>query len=86
MKLIKAVLQLNDILKGETKVNKVINNYPKEIEKEEFQTRMRALSAEEMDWLMEVIPVDACLKKIEREVAKIEDYKRTIRDISKTFD
>lgn len=58
----------------------------KDVEKEEFTTRMKALSEEELEWLMEVIPLELCLKKIEREVAKVEEYKRVVKDISKAFD
>lgn len=57
----------------------------KELEKKEFTTRMKALSEEELEWLMEVIPLELCLKKIEQEVVKVEEYKKVMRDMSRAF-
>lgn len=59
---------------------------PENVEKEEFVVRMKALSEQELEWLMDIIPISLCLQKIEQEVAKVENYKRTIKDISKAFD
>lgn len=55
------------------------------VEKEEFISRMKALSNQELEWLMEVIPVDLCLKKIDRELKKAEEHRNAICDIYKTF-
>ncbi len=59
---------------------------PVKVEKDEFISRMRALSEQELEWLMEVIPVDLCMKKIDNELRKAEEYRNAIRDIYKTFE
>ena len=53
-----------------------------EIAKREFITRMKALSAEEMQILSEIIPLELCYERINKELIKAEKLRADIKELA----
>lgn len=56
------------------------------LEKEEFVSRIKGMSEEEMNLLVDLIPIDICLERIKREIDKAEVLKNKFKEASNLLD
>ena len=76
------------------KVSKIVTEKPQifqvhktsEMEREEFVSRIKGMSAEEMEIVADLIPIDICMKRIEKELEKAKLFKEAIKEATKILD
>ena len=67
-------LYLYEILKGENKMDKLLGNHARE----ELINVIKAMSDEELEIVVDYIPVELCLKKIEKELTKAKEVQMIV--------
>ena len=76
------------------KVSKIVTEKPQvsqvyktsEMEREEFVSRIKGMSTEEMEIVADLIPIDICMKRIEKELEKAKLFKDAIKEATKILD
>ena len=76
------------------KVSKIVTEKPQisqvhktsEMEREEFVSRIKGMSEEEMEIVADLIPIDICMKRIEKELEKAKLFKEAIKEATKILD
>ena len=49
------------------------------MEKEEFKDRIKAMSLEEMELALDVIPVELCLARVNRELDRLKTFESSVK-------
>lgn len=49
------------------------------MEKEEFKDRIKAMSQEEMELALDVIPVEMCLARVNRELERLKAFESSVK-------
>lgn len=72
--------EVNDTMES---VKKAVSKFEVEtitrIEKEEFKDRIRAMSPEEMELALDVIPVEMCLARVNRELDRLKAFESSVK-------
>lgn len=72
-------------VKEQKLVNKEVKEQPKKnaamihMEKEELSRRVKAMSREELEVVLDSIPVELCLMKIEREFDRLKAFEDSVK-------
>ena len=69
--------EVKEQLKTKTEVKKNITMT--HMEKEELSRRVKAMSREELEIVLDSIPVELCLMRIEREFDKLKAFKDSVK-------
>lgn len=79
--------EMNKVSKIVTEKSQVSQVYKtSEMEREEFVSRIKGMSAEEMEIVADLIPIDICMKRIEKELEKAKLFKEAIKEATKILD
>lgn len=49
------------------------------IEKEEFIKRMKGMSREELELVVEIVPIDLCLRRINKEIDRLRTFEDSVK-------
>ena len=49
------------------------------IEKEEFIKRMKGMSREELELVVEIVPIDLCLRRINNEIDRLRTFEDSVK-------
>ena len=78
---------MNKVSKIVTEKHQVSQVYKtSEMEREEFVSRIKGMSTEEMEIVADLIPIDICMKRIEKELEKAKLFKEAIKEATKILD
>lgn len=79
--------EMNKVSKIVTEKSQVSQVYKtSEMEREEFVSRIKGMSTEEMEIVADLIPIDICMKRIEKELEKAKLFKEAIKEATKILD
>lgn len=56
------------------------------LEKEEFISRIKGLDDEEMELVVDLIPIDLCMKRLEKELDKLKSLENFVASTSKLLE
>ena len=56
------------------------------LEKEEFISRIKGLDDEEMELVADLIPIDLCMKRLEKELDKLKSLENFVASTSKLLE
>lgn len=56
------------------------------LEKEEFISRIKGLDDEEMELVTDLIPIDLCMKRLEKELDKLKSLENWVESTSKLLE
>lgn len=56
------------------------------LEKEEFISRIKGLDDEEMELVADLIPIDLCMKRLEKELDKLKSLENWVESTSKLLE
>lgn len=68
---------------GEVKAVPRGENGLTEADKKELTERFKGMSRAEIDIFMELVPVELCVKRIERELARVKEFESAIAKITR---
>ena len=75
---------LIDIYQGNLKIDNLVKETDEmtKKERETFIDVVKGMTAEELELMIDIIPVELCLRRIEKELGKAKNMRETIKNMS----